>query len=152
MEGATGLRDGNSRLESHYVQEIFLQNIETSSEPTEPPVRRIPVLFLGWKTAGRVVNRWHPSSAEVTEEMTCNSSPRMCLQNKLFVAAPLVRRRGLSARTVRLGFYVEHSGTVTGFPPGTSIFPPVSIIPSVLHTHWSNADPVRIILVDSVVK
>ena len=47
MEGATGLRDGNSRLESHYVQEIFLQNIETSSEPTEPPVRRIPVLFLG---------------------------------------------------------------------------------------------------------
>ena len=48
----------------------------------------------------------------------------MYLRSKMFVAGPLVRRPGLNARTVHLGFYGEHSGTVTGFTPSTSIPPP----------------------------
>lgn len=137
---------------SNPKQEIFLQNFETSSGTHPASHATVPVLFLGWITAGRGVNRWHPSSVWVKEEMTCNSAPCMYLRSKMFVAGPLVRRPGLNARTVRLGFYVEHSGTVTGFTPSTSISPPLSIIPLMLHTHWSNTDLVHIILVESVVK
>jgi len=115
-------------------------------------MRWVPVFFLGRKTAGRGVNCWHPSIAEVREERTCNSTPHMCLRSKLFVAGPLVRRPVLSARTVCLGFYGAPSNTVTGFPLSTSIVSHVSGIPSLLRTHWSNTNPVRIILGDSVVK
>jgi hypothetical protein len=103
---------------------LFSKTSKPALEPTQRPVRRVPVLFLGWKTAGLGANSWHPSSTEVREERTCNSTACMCLRSKLFVAGPLVRRPGLSAKIVRLGFYGEYSGTVTGFPPSTSIFSP----------------------------
>jgi len=128
---------------------FFSKTSKPAPKPTQPPMRWVSVLFLGWKTAGLCANCWLPSNAEVREERTCNSTPRMYLRNKLFVAGPLVRRPGLSARTVRLGFYGAPSGTVT---PITSIFPPVSVIPSMLHTHWSSTDPVRVILGGSVVQ
>jgi hypothetical protein len=88
--------------------------------PIQPPMRRLPVLFLGWKTAGFNVNRWLTSSAEVRKERSCNSVPRMCLRRKLLVAGPSVRIPGLSAGPVRMGFYGGHRGTGTVFPPSTS--------------------------------